>query len=235
MIRSTLTYAKARITLIFACSLVVSLSLSAAPTQSQIEQEFRVLAPYKTQILSQFDSYSPLVKHILGELRSQGLPSAFVLIPMLESSYNPSAVSSASASGLWQLMPATAKRFGLTVESDKDERFDAYASTDAAIKYLKFLHHKFDGDLALTLAAYNAGEGRVSRAIKRAGTNVFSSLKLPKETTQYVSRFYGLNELVNVKALDNEHFEPMLLFAGEARLAKRPLIDFAALPPLVSL
>ena len=89
---------------------------------------------------------------------------------MLESSYNPKAVSSANAAGLWQLIPATATRFGLQVSDNEDQRFDSKASTQAALAYLAFLYKKFDKDIALTLAAYNAGEGRVARAIKKAGS-----------------------------------------------------------------
>ncbi len=156
-------------------------------------------------------------------------------MPMLESSYNPKAVSHANAAGLWQLIPATAQRFGLTVDTKQDDRFDTEASTAAALKYLTFLYNKFDQNMALTLAAYNAGEGRVARAIQRAGSNDFQKLTLPKETRQYVSRFFALEKLIDIGQLQSSSFQPLLLFASDAPMVSQPLIDFSPLPPLVNL
>jgi len=93
------------------------------------------------------------------------------------------------------------------------------------------LYNKFD-DLALALAAYNAGEGRVSRAINRAGSAKFSELKLPKETSQYVSRFYALLELVEWQHLIQPQPQQLFLF-GQG--STEPLIDLAPLPPLITL
>jgi soluble lytic murein transglycosylase-like protein len=154
---------------------------------------------------------------------------------MLESSYNPKAVSHANAAGLWQLIPATATRFGLQVSDKQDERFDTKASTQAAIRYLEFLYNKFDQDIALTLAAYNAGEGRVARAIKKADSRDFTALTLPKETQQYVNRFYALERLVNIQKLRTDSFQPLLLFANHSTIYAEPLIDLSRLPPLVEL
>ncbi|GEA25005.1 hypothetical protein VH1807_contig00059-0077 [Vibrio harveyi] len=154
---------------------------------------------------------------------------------MLESSYNPQAVSHANAAGLWQLIPATATRFGLQVSDTDDERFDTKASTQAALKYLAFLYEKFDQDLALTLAAYNAGEGRVSRAMKNAGSRNFDALTLPNETQEYVNRFYALERLVDVQQLRTDSFQPLLLFSDQSSIYTKPLIDLSRLPPLVEL
>ncbi len=128
----------------------------AKPNEETITQQYQVLAPYQSQIAKRLDSVRPLLDHIFKQLKLQSLPPTFVLLPMLESSYNPQAVSHANAAGLWQLIPATATRFGLQVSDTDDERFDTKASTQAALKYLAFLYEKFDQDLALTLAAYNA-------------------------------------------------------------------------------
>lgn len=207
----------------------------AKPHNTTIEQQFQVLAPYQTQIKQRLDSVSPLLDHIFKQLKQKSLPANLVLVPMLESSYNPKAVSHANAAGLWQLIPATATRFGLQVTNSKDERFDTKASTEAALAYLAFLYNKFDQDIALTLAAYNAGEGRVARAIKKAGSRDFKALTLPKETQQYVNRFYALERLVSIQKLRTDSFQPLLLFANHSSNYTEPLIDLSRLPPLVEL
>ncbi len=207
----------------------------AKPHKATIDQQYQVLAPYQTQITQRLDSVSPLLDHIFKQLKQKSLPANLVLVPMLESSYNPKAVSHANAAGLWQLIPATATRFGLQVSDKQDERFDAKASTQAAIKYLEFLYNKFDQDIALTLAAYNAGEGRVARAIKKADSRDFTALTLPKETQQYVNRFYALERLVNIQQLRTDSFQPLLLFANHSIIYAEPLIDLSRLPPLVEL
>ncbi len=207
----------------------------AKPRKASIDQQYQVLAPYQTQISQRLDSVSPLLDHIFKQLKQKSLPANLVLVPMLESSYNPKAVSHANAAGLWQLIPATATRFGLQVSDKQDERFDTKASTQAAIRYLEFLYNKFDQDIALTLAAYNAGEGRVARAIKKAGSQDFTVLTLPKETQQYVNRFYALERLVNIQQLRTDSFQPLLLFASHSTIYAEPLIDLSRLPPLVEL
>ncbi len=207
----------------------------AKPHEATIVQQYQVLAPYQTQITQRLDSVSPLLDHIFKQLKQKSLPANLVLVPMLESSYNPKAVSHANAAGLWQLIPATATRFGLRVGDTLDERFDTKASTQAAIRYLEFLYNKFDQDIALTLAAYNAGEGRVARAIKKADSRDFTALTLPKETQQYVNRFYALERLVNIQQLRTDSFQPLLLFANHSTIDAEPLIDLSRLPPLVEL
>lgn len=207
----------------------------AKPHKATIDQQYQVLAPYQTQISQRLDSVSPLLDHIFKQLKQKSLPANLVLVPMLESSYNPKAVSHANAAGLWQLIPATATRFGLQVSDKQDERFDTKASTQAAIRYLEFLYNKFDQDIALTLAAYNAGEGRVARAIKKADSRDFTALTLPKETRQYVNRFYALERLVNIQQLRTDSFQLLLLFANHSTIYAEPLIDLSRLPPLVEL
>ncbi|WP_435248306.1 lytic transglycosylase domain-containing protein [Vibrio sp. nBUS_14] len=207
----------------------------ATPDKASIAQQHQVLAPYQPQINKRLNSVSPLLNHIFTQLKQYQLPADFVLIPMLESSYNPKAVSSANAAGLWQLIPATAIRFGLQVSDNEDQRFDSKASTQAALAYLAFLYKKFDKDIALTLAAYNAGEGRVARAIRKAGSPDFKALTLPKETHQYVSRFYALQQLIDTQALNPNLFQPFMLFSSQRNIIEQPLIDFTPLPSLISL
>ncbi len=210
----------------------------AKPSNKDIEQEYQVLAPYKEHINKRLESVSPTLSHISQQIKQRSLPDTLIFVPMLESSYNPQAVSHANAAGLWQLMPATAQRFGLKVDSNKDERFDTQASTGAALDYLTFLYKKFDQNISLTLAAYNAGEGRVARAIKRAGSSDFTKLTLPQETRQYVSRFHALLKIVDIPNANfkskGSSFNPRFLFANGQHKPK-PIIDFGRLPPLVNL
>lgn len=143
------------------------------------------------------------LNYISEQVEKRKLPRELALLPMLESNYQQNAVSHAGAVGLWQFMPATGKQYGLKQTAGSDERKDVKASTKAALTYLEYLHKKFNRDWALALAAYNAGEGTVERAIKKnksAGkaTN-FWSLKLPKETQAYVPKFVALNHILNTK------------------------------------
>jgi membrane-bound lytic murein transglycosylase D len=126
---------------------------------------------------------------LLAMLRAHGLPEELVAVVAVESGFDSVALSPKGARGLWQLMPETARRYGLTVEPGRDERLDPIKSTHAAARYLKDLHAQF-ADWPLALAAYNAGEHRVERALKRLGARDFWMLArlgaLPGETRAYV-------------------------------------------------
>ena len=121
--------------------------------------------------------------------REIGVPVEFLAVAQVESNFNPNALSSKGALGLWQLMPATARRYGLWVDGLRDDRTDADKATRAAAHYLRDLHDQFR-DWLLALAAYNAGERVIQRAMKRATTADFWSLSsekvLPEETRNYV-------------------------------------------------
>ena len=127
-------------------------------------------------------------------LREQGLPTSLVSVVAVESGFNPLALSPKGARGLWQLMPATARRFGLVVSGIRDERTDPVRSTFAAAQYLKRLYAQF-GSWPLALAAYNAGEGRVQRSLESSGASDFQTLSresaLPAETLRYVPAVLG--------------------------------------------
>ena len=100
--------------------------------QNLVARHYQKLSPHHQLINQQFQRYQPTVRQILDQLDKYQLPKSLVLVPMIESTFNPQAVSPANAAGLWQLMPATAKRFGLTVNEHKDERFDIKRSTEGS-------------------------------------------------------------------------------------------------------
>ncbi len=205
------------------------------PSAANIAKAHATLLPYQRQIEQRMNQFSPFLAHVIEQLDRRGLPATLAFVPMLESSLNADAVSHASAKGIWQLMPATAKRFGLQVDKQQDERLDPMRSTQAAVDYLAFLYRKFDGDIALTLAAYNAGEGRLTRAIGQGNTRRFTHLPLPSESRQYVSRFYALNQLVDIKKIATAHFEPWQLFGQSNAMRRQPLVDLTPLKPLIQI
>ena len=135
------------------------------------------------------------ILYIKQRLVSNKLPISLIILPYIESNYNTNAVSYVGASGLWQLMPETAKRFSLEVSPLKDERFNFTRSTTAAISYLYFLYFKFNNNLLYTVASYNCGEARVEKAIKKMnGSFTYKKFMklIPHETQQYVKKFFFL-------------------------------------------
>ena len=137
--------------------------------------------------------------HIVEEVQKRGMPTEIALLPMIESAYNPQAYSRSSASGIWQFMPATGKHFGLKQNWWVDNRRDVTAATKAALDYLQKLHGMF-GTWDLALAAYNAGEGTVQRAINRNRAQGlptdYQSLSLPPETRNYVPKLQAIKNIV---------------------------------------
>lgn len=137
--------------------------------------------------------------HIVEELERRNMPTELALLPYIESAYNPQAVSSAKAAGIWQFMPATGKSFDLRQNMFRDDRRDVLASTRAALDYLEQLHRMF-GDWHLALAAYNWGQGNVGKAIKRnSGAGLpasYAELKMPDETRYYVPKLQAVKNIV---------------------------------------
>ena len=150
--------------------------------------------------------------YIDAELAIRGLPRSLRYLPLIESDYDPLAVSPAGAAGLWQLMPETARGLGLEVDSLVDQRFDVYASTPAALDYLAALHDRFQC-WSLALAAYNGGPTRIERAIRWYGgarprdDALFGHIRdrLPRETRDYVPKFVASIRLANRSALTGTH------------------------------
>ncbi|GAB6113660.1 LysM peptidoglycan-binding domain-containing protein [Desulfomicrobium salsuginis] len=181
--------------------------------------------------LKRAQNYLP---HIRARFLAEGLPEDLIYLPFAESGFNPFAVSSAGAGGIWQFMPQTGRIYGLTVDSWVDERRDPYMATEAAIAYLKKLYAEF-GDWPLALAAYNAGEGAVGRALKKTGSEDYFSLceasdDLKQETKLYVPKFLALVKVA--RNLEKLGFEPLDLdrrTATPSKLKAAPGTDLQAM------
>ena len=142
------------------------------------------------------DRARPWLYDIVSELEARDLPGELALLPIVESAFDPFAYSRESASGPWQFLSGTARDFGLEINEWYDGRRDFHAATRAALDYLTYLSDMFDGDWALAVAAYNAGQGRIQRLMRRnaargRGTE-WHELSLPRETRAYVPKLKGL-------------------------------------------
>ena len=137
--------------------------------------------------------------HIVEEIERRNMPMELALLPFIESAFNPQAVSSARAAGMWQFMPATGESFDLKQNVFRDDRRDVLASTRAALDYLQQLHNRF-GDWHLALAAYNWGQGNVNRAItrnQREGLPTrYNDLSMPMETRMYVPKLQAVKNII---------------------------------------
>jgi membrane-bound lytic murein transglycosylase D len=151
-------------------------------------------------IFQQTEQASLYLYHVVRELEKNNMPTELALLPFVESRFDPFAYSSGRASGLWQFIPGTATRFKMERNWWHDERRDVIKSTQAAIDYLQYLNRFFDGDWLLAIAAYNAGEGTVRRAIKRnkkAGKPTdYWSLPLPKQTQFYLPKLLAWSRII---------------------------------------
>ena len=145
------------------------------------------------------DSYYFLF-YVINELEQNKLPLELAILPYIESNYDPFSISSSGAVGMWQFMPRTGRLYELNKSWWNEDRHDPYRSTDAAVGYLKYLYNRFDQDIYLTLAAYNAGpslvERKINQNIKQGDGKDFWSLNLPSQTQNYVPKFIALRELI---------------------------------------
>jgi membrane-bound lytic murein transglycosylase D len=152
---------------------------------------------YLTRVFTRAQRYLP---YIAAEIERRGLPPELALLPIVESAYDPFAYSHGRAAGLWQMIPGTARRFGIKQNWWYDGRRDVVDSTRAALDYLEYLYKLNDGDWLNAIASYNSGEGNVLRSVKRnrkAGKpEDFWNLKLPRETSMYVPKLLALVDIV---------------------------------------
>ena len=157
----------------------------------------------------------PWLYHVTRKLAARGVPGEVALLPAVESGYDPRAVSSRNAAGLWQILPGTARELKLARSWWYDARHDAPAATEAALDYLSLLRDEFDGDWMLAVAAYNCGPGNVRRAIRRAGRTIetadYAAIEryLPNETRGHMARWLVLSEMVALPRLHNVEVKPI--------------------------
>jgi len=166
------------------------------------------ISKYRKELESYIENGKNVIPLIYNILIKHNLPPELLAVPIIESHYKIMAKSPKGAAGLWQLMPETARNFGLRVNKEVDERLDPIKSTLAAVKYFKKLYSVF-GDWQLVLASYNAGHTKIITKVSYHG-NSFSSIKnfLPKQTREYVLNFIAIaeatTEIIKKKGLDKE-------------------------------
>lgn len=168
-----------------------ALALDRQAVLERLEYEFIRVVNHPAQVAlwqRRAAIYFPFIEE---SLKAAGLPGDLKYLAVAESDLRPFVASPAGAVGLWQFMPATARAFGLTVNKGIDQRQLPEPLLGAAESYFKALHQRF-GSWALSMAAYNAGEGRIGRAIKEQNTEDYFSLDLPRETERYVYRIAAI-------------------------------------------
>ncbi len=191
----------------------------------------------------------PYLHFIVDEVERRGLPTELALLPFIESGFNPMALSSAQASGLWQFIPETGAKYKLAQNTLYDGRRDVVASTVAALDYLEFLHKFNHGDWQRALASYNWGESAVARAVERNRAKglpeSYDSLTMPEETRNYVPRLLAIKSIIadpaafglDLPEIANERVFNVVPIRHDidlkvaAQLAGIPMEDFLRLNP----
>ena len=219
------------------------------------EQSSRSISKHESVYASRPDYFQRMVSrsqkymyHIVQEVEKRGMPTEIALLPMIESAFNPQAYSRSKASGIWQFMPSTGKSFGLKQNWWVDNRRNVTAATNAALTYLQKLHVMF-GTWDLALAAYNAGEGTVQRAIERNRSQGlptdYASLPLPAETKNYVPKLMAVKNIManpeqygmDIQPVEDRPYFTKVTVPSQidahltARLAEISYEEFSALNP----
>jgi membrane-bound lytic murein transglycosylase D len=215
------------------------------PLVKQKTSQYAARPEYLQRIIQRSKRY---LYHIVEEVEKRGLPTELALLPMVESAFNPMAYSRAHASGIWQFIPGTGRRFELEQNNWYDARRDIVESTNAALDYLTRLY-KMHGDWHLALASYNWGENAVKRAVAknkaaRKKTD-YASLRMPKETRHYIPKLQALENIIanpaaygiDLDAIPNQPYFTVITEMPDmdvhlaARLADMSVEEFIALNP----
>lgn len=215
------------------------------PVVAEYEQWYTARPDYLKRMVDRSKRY---LHYIVEQVERRNMPTEIALLPMIESAFNPTAYSRSHASGIWQFIPSTGKYFGLQQNWWHDDRRDVIAGTNAALNYLSKLYEMF-GSWDLALAAYNSGEGTVSRAIARnAAKNLptdYPSLSLPTETRQYLPKLQAVKNVIanptlfglELAEIPNEPYFTTVAAPQKidvkvaAKLAEVPLEEFISLNP----
>ncbi|RDV24305.1 LysM peptidoglycan-binding domain-containing protein [Alteromonas aestuariivivens] len=221
----------------------------AIPADKRIEVQRNWYLKHPEYMARVVSRAKPFLFYIVNEIEARDMPLELVLLPIVESAFDPFAYSHGRAAGMWQFIPGTAERFGMRQTWWYDGRRDVIASTQGALDYLTYLRDYFDGNWLHALAAYNSGEGRVKRAIKanaKAGKPTdFWSLDLPRETRAYVPKLLALADILknkdsydydwpsvdNVAVIETVDIDSQVDLAFAAQLAGMSLKDLHALNP----
>lgn len=199
---------------------------------STIDQQLNWHRRNPDYLLRVWNRSRPYLFHVVSEIKRRELPLELALLPIVESGYQPYGYSHARAAGLWQFIPSTGRHFGLRQNWWSDQRRDVIASTDAALTYLQQLHQRFDGDWLLAIAAYNAGAGRIDRAIRATGlprSQVhFEDLSLSRETREYVPKLLALARVIrsvdghdlNLPTIEDEPYFAVINIGQQTDLGK---------------
>lgn len=170
------------------------------PENSRIREQKRKYLRNKSYLHDVTLRAEPYMYWIVEQIQKRKMPMELVLLPIVESAFDPHATSSANAAGIWQIVSSTGRNYGLKQNQWYDGRRDVVASTKVALDMMQRLNAMFNGDWLLTIAAYNSGEGRVLKAIKqnkaRGKPTDFWNLSLPRETTVYVPKMLALSDLL---------------------------------------
>ena len=180
--------------------LQAQLSLQKHYEHPQVQKWARDFSSRPHELHTLVNRSKPYLYHIVDRIEAAGVPGEIALIPFLESGFDPFAYSEGRAAGLWQFMSPTAKRFGLRQSWWYDGRRDVTASTEAAIRYLEYLQDRYE-DWTLSIGAYNSGEGRMWRAIRKNNASgqprSFWNMDLPGQTQAYVPRILALAAIIH--------------------------------------
>ena len=197
----------------------------------RVERQLKWYASHPEYMNRVAERARPYMHYIIETLEANKIPSELALLPIVESAFKPFAYSHGRASGIWQFIPSTGKRFGLKQNWWYDGRRDVYAATQSAVKLLNNLSAQFKGDWMLALAAYNSGSGTVKKAIRRnklrGKPTDFWSLDLPKETRAYVPKLLALKEIImnpqqhgiSLQAIPNEPYFDVVDVGSQIDLA----------------
>lgn len=168
---------------------------------ARIEKQVQLMQSGITALESNLNRAKPYLFYIADQLERAEIPLDIALLPLIESAFDPFALSSKGAVGYWQFIPATARHYGISINKNIDQRQDVIASTSAAIRYLRHLYKTFDQDWFLALAAYNTGPKNIRAAMQKAVARglepSYWNLRLSKETSNYVPKLIAAIKIIN--------------------------------------
>lgn len=172
------------------------LKLDHKAQSARVQIEIRKLLADKEKLYRILKSSAPYIYFIHKKTHEHSLPAEIALIPVIESEFNPNDHSNKGATGLWQLMPGTAKELGIKVKANYDGRRNVVSSTEAALAYLNDLNTNFKGNWYLAISAYNCGEMKIKSAVRRNGSSNFWNLNLPHETKTYLPKLLAVAAII---------------------------------------